>query len=63
MIVNSKGNRKPTIINNLITFDKEMTVFYKGKQLKVKTPEHNYSWSGIKYELQWRSGQSSLSNY
>ena len=29
-----------------------MTVFYKGKQLKVKTPEHNYSWSGIKYELQ-----------
>ena len=52
MIVNSKGNRKPTIINNLITFDKEMTVFYKGKQLKVKTPEHNYSWSGKKYELQ-----------
>ena len=57
--MNSKGNRKPTIINEmfffnqgLITFGKEMTVFYKGKQLKVKIPEHNYSWSGIKYELQ-----------
>ena len=31
-------------------FDKEMEVFYKKKQLKVKTPERKYSWSGIKYE-------------
>ena len=32
--------RKPTIINEgLVIFDKEMKVFYKTKQLKVKTPE------------------------
>ena len=45
MILSLNENRKLTIINEmffnegLVMFDKEMKVFYKTKQLKVKTPE------------------------
>ena len=45
MILSLNENRKLTIINEmffnegLVMFDKEMKVFYKMKQLNVKTPE------------------------
>ena len=46
MILSLNENRTPTSINEnvffnegLVMFDKEMKVFYKTKQLKVKIPE------------------------
>ena len=45
MTLSLNENRKLTIINEmffnegLVMFDKEMKVFYKMKQLNVKTPE------------------------
>ena len=45
MILSLNENRKLTIINEmffnegLVMFDKEMKIFYKTKQLNVKTPE------------------------
>ena len=44
-ILSLDENRKPTITNekffneSLLMFDKEIKLFYKTKQLKVKTPE------------------------
>ena len=49
MILSLNEDRKLTIINEmffnegLVMFDKEMKVFYKTKQLNVKTPERKFT--------------------
>ena len=46
MILSLNENRKLAIVNkmflneSLVMFDKEIKVFYKTRQLKVKIPEH-----------------------
>ena len=47
-ILSLDENRKPTITNekffneSLLMFDKEIKLFYKTKQMKVKTPEPKF---------------------